>query len=70
MEEFFEIVAGEKCENVVRGKPLRRPKQNRREQRADEQRQGEVGEQSRCVFQDCYVRLRRDAQSTHMDGKE
>ena len=69
MKEFFEIVAGEKWKNVVRSQPLRRPKQNRCEQRADEQRHGEVGEQSRCVFQDCYVRLRRDAQSTHMDGK-
>jgi hypothetical protein len=49
--------------------PLRRPKQKRREQRADKQRRGKIGEQSRCVFQGCYVRLRCDAQSTHMDRK-
>jgi hypothetical protein len=49
--------------------PLRRPKQKRREQRADKQRRGKIGEQSRCVFQGCYVRLRSDAQSTHMDRK-
>ena len=69
MEEFFEIVIGEKWKNVVRGQPLRGPEQNRRKQCADEPGHNEVGKQSRCVFQDCYVRLRRDAQSTHMDGK-
>ena len=51
MKKFLEIVPGEEWQDVARGQPLRGPKQNRREQRADEQRCGEVGEQSRCVFQ-------------------
>ena len=69
VKKFLEVIAGQEWKNPVRRKPLRGPEQNRREQRAEKERCGEVGEQSRCVFQDCYVRLRRDAQSTHMDGK-
>ena len=32
MEESFEIVTGEKREDLMRGEPLRRPKKRRREQ--------------------------------------
>ena len=69
MKEFLEIESREKREDLMRGEPLRCPEQRRREQRAEKQRRGKVGEQSRCVFQGSNVRLRRDAQSTHMDGK-
>ncbi len=69
MEKFLEVISREKGKDVMAGQQLRRPKQNRREEGADEQNCGEVGEQSRCVFQECYVRCERDAQSTYMDGK-
>ena len=53
MKKSFEIEPGQRWKNIMRRQPVRRPEQNRRKQRAEENGRGEVNQQSDCVFQDC-----------------
>ena len=70
MKERFEIELDERRKDSVSGEDVGGPKKDRRCQRAEKNRSGEIGEQSGCVFQAANVRFGPDAQSTHMDGEK
>lgn len=68
MEEGLEIKLREPGENSMRGEPMRQPEKNRSGNGPEENRGGEIAEQSGCVFQEANVRFPPDAESTHMEG--
>ena len=53
MEISFEIVAGKKGEPAMGGERLRFPKEQRREQRADQNGREQINQQSDGVLQGC-----------------
>lgn len=69
MEKDLEIKDGECGEDSTRREPLRGPEKNRRGHGPENNRGGEITEQSGCVLQDVNVRFPPDAESTHMEGE-
>jgi hypothetical protein len=51
VKKYFEIKCGERRKHAVVREELRRPEQNRRQQRARHERCHKINQQSDCVFQ-------------------
>ena len=69
VEKCLELKLCERGEHSVGREPLRGPEEDGGGNGPEQNRGGEIAQQSGCVLQEANVRFPPDAESTHMEGE-